>query len=157
MTAVQFKVKRHVTVKLLKVEDGKEYFVKFNGAIHKAVVNEAEQKRFENAKAKYDSLSAEEKAKVDPKDIPTPPNPPQLAQVIDLTSGEVVQIIIGSVLESELKREYPNDAYVGKGFSIQKAKIQGKRYAAYQIAELELEDEAAETAEAEKPARGAKK
>jgi hypothetical protein len=152
MNAPKFKIKKHVTVQLLKVEDGKEYFVKFNGAIHKAVVNEAEQKKYENAKAKYDSLSDAEKLQVEAKDIPVPPNPPQLAQVIDLTTGEVVQIIIGSVLESELKREYPNDTYVGKGFSIQKAKIQGKRYAAYQIAELELEEEP--QAETAAPAKG---
>jgi hypothetical protein len=151
-----FKVKKHVTVQLLKVEDGKTYYVKFNGAIHKAVVNEAEQKKYENAKAKYDGLSADEKAKVDPKDIPVPPNPPQLAQVVNLETGEIVQIIVGSVLESELKREYPDDSYIGKGFQIQKAKIQGKRYAAYQIAELELEEEAPAAEAAPAAAKGKK-
>jgi hypothetical protein len=163
MNAPKFKVKAHVTVPLLKVDDGKTYYVKFNGPIHRATVNEAEQKKYENARAKWDALDAAAKNDTENNPMPTPPNPPMLAQVIDLSSGEVAQIIVGSVLQSELQQAYPDHSYIGRGFQFVKAKIQGKRYSAYQIAELELEEEIdttpqveAKTAD-EKPASRAKK
>lgn len=154
MNAPQFKIKSHVTVPLLKTEDGKQYFVKITKAIHRAITNESENKKYENAMARFNALTEEEQKSVD---RPQAPNPPELCQVVNLMTGEINQMIVGAVLKSELEREYPNASYVGKAFQIQKAKVQGKRYSAYQIAELELEEEQAEEKPAEAPAKATKK
>lgn len=141
MNAPKFKIKAHVTVQLLKIADnGVPAYVKFAGAIFQAKTNEAEQKKFDLESAKYNKASPEERADMK---VPQQPNPPKLAHVVNLETGEVQQIIIGSILESELKDAYPEDGYVGKGFEIKKQKPTGnKRYAMYQIAEIELPEEA---------------
>ncbi len=68
--------------------------------------------------------------------------PPVMANVINLATGELVQIMLGSVLQGILADEYPNDAYVGKGFVIQltekKRGKSGGNYNTYKVAELEL-------------------
>lgn len=117
---LKFKVKSHVTLPLLKILPEKPLYVKIEGAIFKAK---------EQAGARKQTA---------PDGTPMQ-QPPELAHVIDLTSGEHAQIIIGTVLGTELRETYPNDAYVGKSFEIVQHKVQGKRYATYGITEIEVE------------------
>jgi hypothetical protein len=70
--------------------------------------------------------------------------PPTLMHVMDLETGELAQIIPGTILADIFNDDYPNQTYVGRGFKIvvgeQKA-VQGgggKRYNQYTVAEIEL-------------------
>lgn len=64
--------------------------------------------------------------------------PADLANCIDLETGEQVQIIVGAVLKSTLNDEYPNNGYVGKSFMITQSKVEGKRYKTYRVVEIEV-------------------
>jgi len=65
-----------------------------------------------------------------------------MANVINLPTGELVQIMLGSVLKGIMTDEYPNDSYVGKGFVIEltekKRGRSGGNYNTYKVAELDL-------------------
>lgn len=68
-----------------------------------------------------------------------PVKPPELMEVVNLETGELVHLIAGTVLATELREQYPNDTYVGKSFSVTKNKIaDNKRYATYSITEIEV-------------------
>lgn len=65
--------------------------------------------------------------------------PAEVCNVIDLTTGEEVQIIVAAVVQSVWADEYPDDSYVGKGFKITKGvKAAGKQYFQYSVDEIEL-------------------
>jgi len=65
--------------------------------------------------------------------------PAEICNVIDLTTGEEVQIIVAAVVQSVWEDEYPKDSYVGKGFKITKGvKAAGKQYFQYSVDEIEL-------------------
>jgi hypothetical protein len=133
MTAPKFAIKKHVTLPLLKLNDsGVPIYAFFTGAIFKAKVNEVEAKKYVKDLAVWEASDKTEPA-------PTVPNPPELAHVIDMETGEVAQIIVNAILKTELVDTYPNGTYVGKGFEIKKFKpTGGKRYAMIQIAEVEV-------------------
>lgn len=64
--------------------------------------------------------------------------PATVLPVVNLETGEVTQIILGSVLKDILTETYPKDAYVGKSFEITKhAKATGKRYNTYSVFEID--------------------
>lgn len=64
--------------------------------------------------------------------------PPHIAKVVDLETGEVCEMIFPAVLKSILEEQFPGDAYVGKSFSARKFdKANGKNYATFDVAELE--------------------
>lgn len=70
--------------------------------------------------------------------------PPTLMHCVDLQTGELCQIIPGSILADIFNDDYPNQTYVGRGFKIvvgeQKA-VQGgggKRYNQYTVSEIKL-------------------
>lgn len=130
---IQFKVKKHVTVPVLKIPDnGAPIYVRVNEAIHTAKDNTG-------------------RMPATPKEGEVKRKPPQLMQVTNLETGEIAQIVAGTVLESELKENYPGDGYVGKCFEIKKFKASGtKAYALYQVAEIEVEEESAATKPAKK-------
>lgn len=65
--------------------------------------------------------------------------PADVAQVVNLETGEVQTLICNAVLKSELEKNYPKAGYVGKQFRIvQHAKTGGKRYNPYSISEIKL-------------------
>lgn len=111
------KIAKILTLPLLKLVEGTPVYVKFTG------------KTFVGKKI------AEETGKV-------AKEPPIMANVINLATGELVQIMLGSVLQGILKDEYPDDSYVGKGFVIQltekKRGRNGGNYNTYKVAELDL-------------------
>jgi hypothetical protein len=114
--AVKFTKKKFVTLPLIKLADDTEYFFRFDGAIFKADDNDRPRKESE------------------------PKEPPYLAHVLNLETGEMGQIITPAVLKSELEKAYPKDSYVGKAFSLQRHKVEGKRYSTWDIAEIEIEE-----------------
>lgn len=122
---LQFKVIKQVSTNLLKLRAGMTVFVKVTAAMHTA-------KRLKKE-------SAEDKAK----------EPPTLLPVINLETGEVQSIIVGSVLKDLIDDEYPKQGYVGHGFQIalkeqKDAKAGGgRRYNTYDLAEIALPDQAA--------------
>lgn len=136
MATSKFAIKKHVTLPLLKVNDnGTPSYVFFTSAIFKAKVNEVEQKKYVKDLASWEASNKKEPA-------PQVPNPPELAHVIDMESGEVAQIIANAILKTEIEDNYPDDTYVGKGFEVKKFKpTGGKRYAMIQIAEVEVPPE----------------
>ena len=108
-TAPSFAVVKAVTRPVLKFGVSPEY-VRFEGPMY---VGE----RLE--KSKYD-------------------DPATLAEVVNLRTGEQMIMICYKVLSTELTKHYPNDGYVGKDFEIRKVAADGKKYALWSIAEIQL-------------------
>lgn len=137
-TALKFKIKSHVTVPLLKTPDsGVPIYVQITGAIFKA-------KPLEGARAAVTNADGTSKNE-----------PPMLAHAINLETGEVCQIIVNSVLQTELQEAFPDDTYVGRAFEIKKFKMaNGKRYATFQVAEIELDKEDADKLASVAPVAG---
>ncbi len=69
-----------------------------------------------------------------------PKKPPMIFNVINLESGEVCQMVAGTVVQREIQDNYPKDSYVNKCFMIVKGKKKGtgdRGYFTYEIAEIE--------------------
>lgn len=137
--AFAFKVKKHVTLPLLKIQPERPLYVTIEEAIFKAKPQAGSRAEAAANKPEGEGKSAKKQ-------------PPELAHCIDLTTGEHCQIIIGTVLGSELRETYPDNSYVGKSFEIVQHKVQGKDYATYSITEIEVEKKG----EAEAPAKSKK-
>lgn len=108
------KVKRVLTLPLLKMPEGSTRYVQFTGPtfIGKKIVEAGKPAK----------------------------EPPTMANVINLETGEMVQIMLGKVLTGILAEEYPSDGYVGKRFSIEtcgKKRGGGNSYNTYRLNELE--------------------
>lgn len=111
---ITFKEKKRVTLPVIKFEPGKPVFVKILGEMHLG----------KKTKGRGDKAQME---------------PATLAEVVDLNTGENGLIICATVLKSVLDENYPNNAYVGKGFKITKMeKREGRSYNEYDLVELEL-------------------
>lgn len=107
------KRKKLLTRPVLKFVTDKARYVKIEGAIY--IGKEMKQKDGDKKK-----------------------EPAHLADVIDLESGELAQIIVNAVPLSVLNENYPNDTYVGKCFSITRQSRQpGKQYDSFKVEEIE--------------------
>ena len=72
--------------------------------------------------------------------------PARLAKVVNLETGEQMELICNRVLESNLNENTGDDRYVGKCFEIvQQPSRQGKQYKTFSIWELECPGEAPPT------------
>ena len=66
--------------------------------------------------------------------------PPMIFNIINLETGEVCQLVAGTVVQREIQDNYPKDSYVNKCFMIIKGKKKGsgdRGYFTYEIAEIE--------------------
>lgn len=65
------------------------------------------------------------------------PSLPDVAEVVNLATGEY-QILIGNtVLQSEITKAYPDETYVGRCFAVLQTKSEiDKRYRVYKIVEI---------------------
>ena len=124
MSDFKFKVKKHVTLPLLKMEADKPCFVTILEPIYKAKAIAPGRK------------AADGKPQMEP---------PELMNVTNLENGHEYQMIVNTVLGSNLRDAYPNDTYVGKSFLLERRQIAGKRYASFDITEIELATEAPAT------------
>jgi hypothetical protein len=105
---LQFEVVRHVTLPLFKMEDENfKYYFRFEKGI--------EQGRELAASKRQRKVS-------EGSDQKEPLPPPDLAEVTNLRTGELGQIIVNAVLKSNLEDTYPDAGYVGKSFQIQRLK-----------------------------------
>lgn len=87
-------------------------------------------------KPMYIGKTIKEKTKGD--DDKKQKEPATILDIIDLTNGEQAQIVCNAVLKSVLSDDYPNDAYVGLCFSIEKlGRAPGKDYNPFHIEEIE--------------------
>lgn len=151
--APKFKIKAHLTVPLLKVENDKDYAVTFETKFVKAEATPA-RKTFEEF-TNPDTGAIEKREKV-----VAQKEPPITCQVTNLYTGVRQQMIIGSVMHSEIVKKYPDDSYVGKSFAFKVYAIQGKQYKGVELAEVEVETETpagAPAADAAAPAPSKKK
>ena len=116
------KVVKQVTMPLFKLRAGSEIYIKITG------------KMFLSKPIKGDKPKEGEKAK----------EPPTLIPVVKLDTGEIGQIIAGSVLRDIFTDEYPNETYVNKGFWIVVTEQKeskaggGRRYNNYTVSEIEV-------------------
>jgi hypothetical protein len=68
-----------------------------------------------------------------------PAKPAHIMQVMGV-GGSVRLLVVGTVIEGNLKENYPNDSYVGKWFAATKFepnRARKQRYATYEISEIE--------------------
>lgn len=65
-------------------------------------------------------------------------DPAELAEVVNLETGEIGLIIINTVLGKQFEENYPNGGYVGKSFAITMKDVPGKRYKQFTLFELEV-------------------
>jgi len=141
---LKFKVKAHLTVPLLKVVDNTDYAVTFETQIVKADATPARKVYEEYTDPTTGEVSKREKA-VQQKE------PPSTAQVTDLYTGTRKQLIVGSVMLSELSKKYPDHSYVGKSFAFKVFTIAGKAYKGIELAEVEVEPASTDAAPEAKP------
>lgn len=113
VNGVTFK-KKMVTLPQLKMADGKTIHVRIDSPIVESKVN-ADRKGRDGEIMK----------------------PADVCNVTNLETGEVATIICGMVLKNKLEETYPDQKYVGRAFEITQHKVEGKRWRAYTIAELE--------------------
>ena len=106
------KVVKNVTLPLLKKEDDTPIYIKSIGAIFKGK-----------------QVNGKDAEKMEPAD---------LMNIINLETGEEMQVICNSVMKSTFNEEYPGDGYIGKCFRVTQMKVEGKRYKNYSIAEIEV-------------------
>lgn len=120
----KIKVLKNVTMPTLSLKSGQSAYVKFVGAIYLG-------KELKPAK------------EGDPQQAPA-----NLANVVNLETGETMQLIVSAVVKANINESYPKDGYVGKCFEIAKlAQRAGKRYFDFRL--TEIEDQTAPEAAAE--------
>lgn len=111
------KIIKHVTMPTLKLVPGTPAYVKITDPI------------FDGKPSKKKEGETEEK------------KPPKILNVINLETGEAMQLVCGTVVVSEILDNYKEDAYVGKCFMIEKGnKVDaggGRGYFTYKISEIE--------------------
>ena len=151
--APKFRVLKQVTRSLLKPVENVAVYVTVTSAIKEAPRDEEIKSVRKSKKAPAADAETESKA------------PPLVMDVTNLETGELQQMIVPAVLETEIKRHYDDDSYVGLSFILVRLamvkKAGGHSYSRWSIQEIDptpVEDEtekAPETA-AEKPAKKAK-
>ena len=124
---IGLRVIKNVTLPLSKWKNETPKFLQFKGEIFLG-------KQLADAK-----LDADGKAQ----------KPAHLANVVDLETGEEMQVICASVLKATLEEEYPAGAYVEKAFMLTQHRDTQKKYNTYSIAELAFEADGFEVADAE--------
>lgn len=113
--AVKFKVKRNITLPLIKPQLDVPVYIKITSEMFVGKDVSA---------AKGDAKKME---------------PATLVNCVNLETGEEAQIIVPAVLKGIFEDEFPDNGYVGKAFSITKhPKASGKQYHPFSVAELEL-------------------
>lgn len=126
----QFEIVRHVTKPIFKLpEDGSPAYIKFLSAIEPDKSSFSERMR----KSRKEGENQEQQKPVD------------MADIVNLQTGEECRIIVHSVLKSQMNEAYPENAYVTKMFKVTKsAKKQGRgtsQYFTFDIAEIRLKQQ----------------
>lgn len=116
----EFEVVRNVTLPFIVIPaDGNPFYLKFNTA-------------FEADKTTFSERVRRTRGEADQNTAPM-----DIAEVVNLQSGEVGRLVAHQVLKSNLDEAYPNDTYIGKYFKIAKNKSKG-RYFNFNVVEIKL-------------------
>jgi len=121
---VKYKRLKAVVRPLLKITPGVEYYVKITGPMHLG------------------------------RQIKDDKEPATLADIVNLPTGEEMQIILPKIMREALAEQFPKDAYVGKCFAFELMRVPEKRY---NLVKTLVEIEPSETPDAPKPNGGDKK
>jgi len=114
----KFRVAKQVTRSVLRQETDVPFYVEIQSSIRPSGID-PEYSKFK------DKVTGEA-------------NLPDVCDVLNLATGELQVLIVNTVLGSELNRNYPDDAYVGRSFGALRTKSElDKRYFAYKVIELE--------------------
>lgn len=130
----KFRKIKNVTIPQIKIEKEKEYYLRIDTAITKAP-DSAGRVHMEDGKTAGKMPS------------------PELIQVTNLENGEQGTVIVNTVLGRILNDNYPDHTYVGKSFCIVRHELAGKKYATFDLAEIEVETGGATEIEEKKRAR----
>ena len=104
----KFKMKRLVTMPLLRHEVGQTRYIKIGSEFYTG------------------------------KQVDKTKGAATLANVINLEDGKEYNYIVSAVLQKNVEEQYPDGKYVGKDFAVLKmAPPEGKRYSLFHIAEIE--------------------
>jgi hypothetical protein len=117
---------KSVTLPLLKQEDEKEYYVKITSKFYKGKDINGNTTADTTDTGKADSVKKKE--------------PPYLCRIVNLETGEEMELIANSVMKSNLEEIYPDSGYVGKCFEVVRYNIQGKQYKGYHITEISWDE-----------------
>ncbi|MGH8678169.1 MAG: hypothetical protein ACREUQ_07455 [Burkholderiales bacterium] len=107
MANALFKIKRQITLPVLKMEDSVERYFKFTSDAYIGKEIEGSQMA-----------------------------PATVAQAIDLESGDAGIVVLNTIAVKELTAAYP-EGIKGKCFSMLKRSLEGKKYKAMQINEID--------------------
>lgn len=112
-----FEVAAHVTRSVLQQIPEQPFYVEFQSAFMASKMN-PEYSKYRDKKTGEPSL-------------------PDVAEIVNLQTGEY-QILIGNtVMQSEITKAYPDEGYVGRCFAILQTKSEiDKRYRVYKIVEI---------------------
>lgn len=114
-TQIKYKQKRVLTIPTLVLKDNQPVILKFTGPMFTGKIMPVKEGQTEKA-------------------------PATLANVVDVETGEVYQLMVNSVLHALLDEEYEDNAYVGKVFSVERLPARaGKAYNGFKVSEMELE------------------
>lgn len=129
----KFRVVKHVTRPLIKMELDRPYYVKIESAFFQA-------EQVKNPKKTKVMVNGVETEQIQ--------QPPYIIHVVDLSTGVSAQMVANEVLKAELVKQYKDDSYVGKYFELTKSgKAEGKNYNTFGITELEPVKEESKTEE----------
>lgn len=115
--SIKFEVVKNVTLPILKLEQGKTVYVKI-------------EDYKERESVEVDKKTGEQSTKTI-----------LIADVVNLETGENMQIVVSSVLNSVLSREYLNMDFIGRNFAITKGEKKGSganAYFLYSVQEIAL-------------------
>lgn len=136
LNTMQFEIVRNVTLPFfIMPEDGTPSFVKFLTAI-KPDESSFSERVTRRRKANADGTeNKDQKEKMD------------IANVVNLQTGEEMRLVCHEVLKNIMTETYSDDAYVGKLFRVVKTPKKGGRggkYYAFDVAEIRLKTENAD-------------
>jgi hypothetical protein len=126
MHEIQFEVVNNVTKEFFVIpEDGSAMYLKFETAFK---IDESITLRTRRTKNEEGQVIQKE--------------PMEVADVVNLQTGEEGRLIGNSVIKSELRNNYPSDSYVGKYFEFKQGEKRkskdGNTYRAFKIVEIKL-------------------
>ena len=116
-----YKAKRAITLPSLSIKPGTFYNLRIEDAMRISTVRDKP------------AFEADGKTKKKPRD------PATICTVTDVITGEQYTYLVNSVVQENLRRDFPNDTYVGKVFKIANMgkRQENQKYYDFSIIELE--------------------
>src|SRR5215469_10751905 len=132
---MQFEIVKHITLPFFIIPNDTPVYIKFSTAIAKDTSSFSER------------VTRRRKAADDTTTAPKKDEAMDIANIVNLQTGEEMRLVAHQVLSSTLNEAYPENGYVNKLFKIVKSEKKGGRggkYFAFDIAEIRLKQTATE-------------